>query len=199
MSEASQKSVVLAGTSPSIRDVLKDILTSYGVRMYACDPVGECSESFADESPSLMVVELDGDGTHELQSISEMKQQYPNTPVLVIVERGDIPKTVQDMKAGAISCLEKPIETEQLSTAVDELLDQADPRAIHEDPPLTPTEITVLGHILEGKTSRQIAKTLCRSPRTIEVHRSHIMHKLDVSTMVDLMRAASAMGLFDGP
>ncbi len=141
-----------------------------------------------------MVVELDGDGTPELQSISGMKQQYPNTPVLVIVERGDIPKAVQAMKAGAVNCLEKPIEMEQLSMAVDELLDQADPRASHEAPPLTPTEITVLGHILEGKTSRQIAKTLCRSSRTIEIHRSHIMHKLRVSNMVDLVRAASGMG-----
>jgi DNA-binding NarL/FixJ family response regulator len=58
-------------------------------------------------------------------------------------------------------------------------------------------EKTVRQLILEGKTNSETARILHRSPRTIEVHRSHIMHKLGVSCMVDLIRKASAIGLFD--
>jgi two-component system, LuxR family, response regulator FixJ len=117
--------------------------------------------------------------------------------VLVLVHHGDIRATVQAMKTGACDCLETPVESDRLKEIVERLLGSMDSRPPAN--PLTPMEITVLGHILEGKTSRQIADTLCRSPRTIEVHRSHIMHKLGVSTIVDLIKVVAGMGLLEKP
>jgi FixJ family two-component response regulator len=196
MTGTSQKPVVLAGTSPSVRDAMRDILTSRGVDTFEFNSVDECRESLAElhQEPAV-VVELNGDAERELQSLADMKQEHPQTSVLALVDHGDVPTAVKAIKAGALNCLEKPIEAEQLTAVIDELLDKADLPAGHLGPPLTPMEMTVLGHILEGKTSRQIADALYRSPRTIEVHRSHIMHKLHVSTMVDLVKAASTIGL----
>ncbi|MDI6451629.1 LuxR C-terminal-related transcriptional regulator [Anaerobaca lacustris] len=78
---------------------------------------------------------------------------------------------------------------------MDEALDQINPWPSNAVMQLTPVATTVLQHILKGRTNRQIAEALRRSPRTIEVHRRHIMRKLGASTIVDLIRAASARGL----
>jgi len=62
---------------------------------------------------------------------------------------------------------------------------------------LTRTEMKVLHFILDGKSNKEIAHELHRSVRTVEVHRSHIMRKLGVDNLVDLVKRAAAMGLFD--
>jgi two-component system response regulator TtrR len=60
---------------------------------------------------------------------------------------------------------------------------------------LTEREITVLRFILQGKSNKEIAHVLHRSVRTVEVHRSHIMRKLDADNVVDLVKRATAMGI----
>jgi DNA-binding NarL/FixJ family response regulator len=62
---------------------------------------------------------------------------------------------------------------------------------------LTKTEMRILHLILEGKNNREIAAELHRSPRTIEVHRSHVMHKMGAGNIVELLRRAADVGLFD--
>ena len=64
---------------------------------------------------------------------------------------------------------------------------------------LTRTEVKVLSFILDGKSNKEIANTMHRSVRTIEVHRSHIMHKFDVDNLVDLVKRAAEMGLINLP
>ncbi|MFQ6036310.1 MAG: response regulator transcription factor [Sedimentisphaerales bacterium] len=62
---------------------------------------------------------------------------------------------------------------------------------------LTRSEMKVLHFILDGKSNKEIANLLHRSVRTVEVHRSHIMRKLEVDNLVDLVKRAAAMGLVD--
>jgi len=64
---------------------------------------------------------------------------------------------------------------------------------------LTRTEMKVLHFILDGKSNKEIANELHRSVRTVEVHRSHIMRKLGVDNLVELVKQAAAMGLVDLP
>ena len=61
--------------------------------------------------------------------------------------------------------------------------------------PLSKTENQVLRLILQGKTTAEVAQGLRRSRRTIEVHRSHIMQKLEANGVVDLVRTCVRMGL----
>ncbi len=199
MTETPREFVFYAGTSAFICDTLHGIVNPRDFAVRALASEAECRDALGKVNCALLIVDLDGHSPAEVRSLVGLRMEHPQTPVIVLVDHGNIPVAVEAIKGGASNCLEKPIDVRQLTSAIDELLDRADPRTDQSNPPLTPTEITVLGHILEGKTSRQIARVLCRSPRTIEVHRSHIMHKLGVSTMVDLIRAASAMGLPDGP
>lgn len=193
MTPVRQKHVVFVGTSASIREMLDGIATQCGLPICMLGSVQDCPRRLVRENDTLIVMELDGNAAAGLPSLVKLTRQYPKVPVLVIVDRGDIRTTVQAMRAGAANCLEKPVKTELLTSAIDELLDRIDARS-GDSVPLTPVEATVLRHILQGRTNRQIADALYRSPRTIEVHRRHIMRKLGASTIVDLIKAASARG-----
>lgn len=116
-------------------------------------------------------------------------------PAIVLVDHDDVDAAVCAIKDGATDCLERPVKTERLAHVIDELLDPVHPHAGRSGPPLTPVEITVLRHILEGRTTRQIAEMLRRSPRTIEVHRSAMLRELNVDSTVALVKKCICLGL----
>jgi DNA-binding NarL/FixJ family response regulator len=70
----------------------------------------------------------------------------------------------------------------------------AGPAAILEES-LTKTERKILYLVLDGKNNREIADVLHRSPRTVEVHRSHLMQKLDAANIIELLKRAAELGL----
>ncbi len=111
---------------------------------------------------------------------------------------GDIPLSVKAMKAGAVDFVEKPLEWTLFLSQIRSLLEKHDFKNILKGKSLTETEKIVLQMILQDKTSNEIARILDRSVRTIEVHRNHIMHKLDVHSIVNLVKRAVEMGLDDG-
>jgi two-component system response regulator FixJ len=117
---------------------------------------------------------------------------------LLVTGYGDVPTAVRAMKAGAADFIEKPLEREALLSAVQLALKQAVPADPLLRKSLTRVEMEVLYLILEGKTNKEAANLLHRSVSTIEVHRKHIMRKLGVDNVVDLVKTAIAMRLFDG-
>jgi FixJ family two-component response regulator len=116
---------------------------------------------------------------------------------VVLVDHGAIDAAVRAMKGGAIDCLERPPEQQHLLPALDAALQVS----VQNTPPkmvyLSPTEKQVLQFILQGQTTAETACTLHRSRRTIEVHRGHIMRKLQVDGMVDLVRKCAQLGYLE--
>lgn len=148
----------------------------------------ECFDLLARRSWGCLVLIAAGDTRDVLEVLMRCRRTFPEVPPLVLVKRGDIDAAVQMMKAGAADCMETPVETGRLLTAITFLCRRAEDGSRDCRARLTPMERTVLGHILEGHTNREIARALCRSPRTIEVHRRHIMRKLGATNLVDLVR-----------
>ena len=122
-------------------------------------------------------------------------------PVVVMTGYGDVPMAVRAMKAGAVDFLEKPFEDTQLLNAVGRALD-ANRRALEADAShteaaqrialLTLREREVLNLLADGKSSKEIAKILGTSPRTIDVHRARVFQKLQASTLPELVRLVLA-------
>ena len=98
---------------------------------------------------------------------------------------------------GAYDFLEKPLDRDAFLGTVQVLLKENRERNSVVNHDLTKTDIRVLHLILEGKNNREIAAALHWSPRTVEVHRSHVMHKMGASNLVELLRRAADVGLFD--
>ncbi|MDA8253168.1 MAG: response regulator FixJ [Rhodospirillales bacterium] len=144
-------------------------------------------------------VRMPGLGGLELQA--RLAAQGLRIPVIVMTGHGDVPTAVQAMKEGALDFLEKPFEDDQLLDAVRRALHTG--QAIHEAEAasadaarrvatLTPREHEVLQGMVAGQASKEIAIALGASPRTIEVHRTRVMEKLQVRSLPELVRLVQA-------
>jgi FixJ family two-component response regulator len=125
-------------------------------------------------------------------------------PIIFITGRGDIPMSVRAMKDGAIDFLTKPVDADDLLTAL------ARARAVETSAlrtrdaielieaklaTLTPRERQVLPYVIAGRLNKQIAGTLGTVEKTIKVHRARMMRKLGVRTVQDLVRLAERVGI----
>ncbi len=106
---------------------------------------------------------------------------------------------VTAIKAGAVDFIEKPLDKKSFLWKVKSILQQNTFNDSYKGKPLTESEMIVLKLVITGKSNKEIAYLLHRSVRTIEVHRSHLMRKLDVDNIVDLVKRAAMMGLVELP
>ena len=125
-------------------------------------------------------------------------------PVIFLTGKGDIPKSVRAIKAGAIDFLTKPVSDKDLLDAIAraEEVDagarqmSADLTAIQARiATLTPREHEVLTHVIAGRLNKQIAGDLGTVEKTIKVHRGRMMAKLGVRSVADLVRLAEKAGI----
>jgi FixJ family two-component response regulator len=125
-------------------------------------------------------------------------------PIIFLTGKGDIPTSVRAMKAGAIDFLTKPVSDHSLLDAIARAEEQ-DGKSRHAQAELdaiearmttlTPREREVLTHVVAGRLNKQIAGDLGTVEKTIKVHRSRVMEKLGVRTVVDLVRMAERAGI----
>ncbi|MBN2133305.1 MAG: response regulator [Sedimentisphaerales bacterium] len=199
MSASSGRRVFLASGSRPIRDTLASILAPYAVTFVHGTSVEDCRQSRQAEGCDLLIVDLDGQTTQGLQLLAEWEQTLPHIPKLAIVDRGAISTAVQAIKAGAADCIEKPVVAGRVLPVFDGLFRVIDSNNRKAEPVLTNAEAAVLHLVLQGRTSREIAHVLHRSPRTIDVHRKSIRRKLGASCLADLVKEAAKRGFFDRP
>jgi two-component system response regulator FixJ len=133
-------------------------------------------------------------GMNGIELLHRAKKIAPWVPVIVMTSYADIPIAVQALKEGAFDFIEKPFEVDRFLHVVDYALKESQLNDSTVGKPLTKTEKIVLRLILDGMSNKGIAYALKRSERTIEVHRSHIMRKLNVDNIVDLVKRASLLG-----
>ena len=135
----------------------------------------------------------------ELQEETVRRQM--DLAVIIMTGHGDVPLVVRAMRAGAIDFLEKPFNSETMLGSVRRALtagSQARRRstkirlARNLLASLTPREHSVLEKLVKGCPNKITALELGISPRTVETHRAHIMDKMNVSSMADLVRAVAA-------
>lgn len=118
-------------------------------------------------------------------------------PVLIISAHADVPMTVRALKAGAVDFLEKPFNEQELLEKVQGYVEQdtrtrEDLREIENIRrrlgTLTPREREILSFMVDGKPSKLVATTLQISPKTVDVHRSHVLEKMGVNSIAELVK-----------
>ena len=133
-----------------------------------------------------------------------LNQRGINMPVIILTGHGDVPVAVEAMKGGAIEFLEKPYEKKALVSAIENafiILDNqtADDRRSVEAKAkltnLTPRELEVLECLVAGLTNKGVAQALSISPRTVEIHRAHMMEKLQADSLSNALRIAFLAGI----
>ena len=153
----------------------------------------DCLQQLRTEYCDLLITDVKMPGKDGIELLTEAKRIVPWLPVLVMSSYGDIQLAVKAVKSGAVDFVEKPLEWECFLALIQGIVGQNDLSNLLKGKPLTKTEKIILHLILQDKTNKEIANILHRSIRTIEVHRGHIMHKLDVYSIVELVKRATSM------
>lgn len=155
----------------------------------------KCLEALDKCDCDLVITDVNMPGMSGLELLAKVKRTNPALPVLVVTGYGEVPLAVRAMKAGAADFIQKPLDRENLLHLVRTLTDQTGSIDHLVAKKLTDAEKQVLHLIVSGMTNKDIALHLHRSVRTVEQHRSHIMRKLDVTNLVDLVKVATGMDL----
>jgi len=199
MIDGTKQHVFFVDDEFKIRKVVDRTLKQLGVKVHCFASAPDCLEQLACQRCDLLIADVRMPGMDGLELLTEARRIVPWLPVLIVTGYGDIPMAVKALKIGALDFIEKPLETKGFISAVESALDRTLPPDSPTGQRLTRTEMRVLGLILEGRSNRETACHLHRSVKTIEVHRNHIMHKLGVGNVVDLVKQAATMGLADLP
>lgn len=191
--------VFIVDDDAAVRDAIRCLVESVGL---AARPFSSGLE-FLDAcglSPSgCLVLDVRMAGMSGLDLQDELRRRSIDLSVIIITGHGDIPMAVQAIKHGAMDFLEKPFRNQVLLDSINRALEQNAKRCSEKSSlkdlearyaQLTAREKEVLGLLVEGKASKLIAKDLGLSPRTVEVHRAHVMEKMGAHSVSDLIRMA---------
>ncbi|PDT88847.1 DNA-binding response regulator [Bradyrhizobium sp. Y36] len=157
------------------------------------------------KSPACIILDLQLPGKSGLQVLAELREiRYP-VPVFMMSGYGSIETAVKAAKLGVVQFFEKPFKPSDLIDSIEKVLAvEVDCRPVDGksedvmacDPAVlasfTPRERQIWDRIVRGDSTKDIARAMALSPRTVEDHRSNLLRKANVGTTAELLRAALA-------
>jgi FixJ family two-component response regulator len=153
------------------------------------------------DGPSCLVLDVSLPNLNGLD-LQERIVDRAGVPIIFITGYGDVPTSVQAMKAGAVEFLTKPFSDEVLLTAIRLAIERSSAARAHESElhelrdrheSLTPREREIMALVVSGLLNKQIAFKLGISEITVKAHRGRVMRKMEVDSLADLVRAAAAL------
>ncbi|MHC4205114.1 MAG: response regulator transcription factor [Planctomycetota bacterium] len=192
-----EKHIFFLDDEPTVREVVKETLENSNFTVSCFSSPIDCLKRLRSKKCDLLITDLKMPEKDGIELLTDIQHLAPWVPVLMITGYGDIPTAVRAMQAGAVDFIEKPLDKKNFVRKIISILKKNVAAHSNLGTSLTQTEKKILQLVINGMSNKEIAHLLHRSPRTIEVHRAHIMHKLGVDNLVDLVKRVSTMGLVD--
>lgn len=155
-------------------------------------------------TPSCLVLDISLPDLNGLELQKLIANDRLEMPIIFVTGHGDVPMTVQAMKAGAVEFLTKPFDDEVLLTAIQHAIkrsasvldDQAEITSLRNSyDSLTPREQEVMRLVVAGMLNKQIGLKLGISEITVKAHRGKMMQKMKAHSVADLVKTGVRLGL----
>jgi FixJ family two-component response regulator len=206
MRESRQPDAVIAivDDDPSVREGLESLIQSEGWRVETFASAQEFLARPRAEAPSCLILDLQLPGLSGLDLQKRMAEVELEIPIVFLTGHGNIPASVQAMKAGAVEFLTKPFDEQDILRAVEEALER-DQRTRQRHAKmrelqgryesLTAREREVMQQVVSGRLNKQVAAELEITEFTVKVHRGQVMRKMRADSLADLVRMADKLGI----
>jgi FixJ family two-component response regulator len=200
--------VFVVDDDPMVRSALARLIASAGYEVRAYASATEFLDGWKAACPSCVVLDLrlpdlDGMALHRW-----LKENDAGVQVIFMTGFGDIPTSVEAMKAGAFDFLSKPVTEEKLLSSIDAALtvaakahseQQQTQDLMRRYESLTPREREVLRLVVGGRLNKHIARDLRISEKTVKVHRGRVMQKMGTRRVAELVLYAMRLGISVSP
>jgi len=198
----SESMVWVVDDDEAVCDSLQLLLETVGLGARAFPDGKSFLGSFDDSVPGCVVVDLRMPGMSGLELQEELHRRRSLLPVIFITGHGTVDSAVHAMRAGAIDFLQKPFDDQELIDTIQRAIrrDRASRQSLSERDALTERlelltnrEREVMALVVEGHANKVIASELSVSERTVEIHRSRVMKKMEADSLPHLVRMAMAL------
>jgi two-component system response regulator FixJ len=204
---AHQPTVFVVDDDSGVRRSLRALGRSHGLTVETYASAQAFLAAYDPDRPGCLLLDVRLAGRNGLDIQDELRRRGHELPIIVMTGHGDVPTSVRAFRGGALDFLEKPVPPRALVRRIREALeiDGESRRARVERESaarrfarLTPREREVASHLVEGKTSKEIAQALGISTRTAEGHRSRALEKMDVQSVVQLASQLRKLPVIEG-
>jgi len=187
-----QQTVFIIDDDEAVCDSIKELVESVGLRTQSYASGQAFLDDFKPQRAGCLVLDVRMAGMSGLQLQQKLNELGAGIPVIIITGHGDVPMAVRALQAGAADFIQKPYRDQLLLDSINKALaaDMAARRSaagMDKLAMLSKREREVFDKLLEGGSSKHIARDLGISPRTVEAHRRSLLHKLEVGSVKELM------------
>jgi FixJ family two-component response regulator len=190
------------------RTAIRRVLEASGYCVALYDSAEQLLAQLPAGEPGCILLDVRMPGLSGPQLQERLTELGSRVPIVFLTGHGDIPMSVQAIKAGAEDFLTKPVAREKLVAAVERALARDAQQRAHDGEldalrtrvsRLTPRESEVFALVVRGKLNKQIAGELGTAERTVKAHRQKVMEKCEVQSLAELVRMAERLGMAAAP
>ncbi len=195
--------VFIVDDDRSVRTALARLMRSAALRAETFASAKEFLQREHPDGPGCMVLDLSMPGSTGLELQQDMAAADIDLPIIFLTGHGSVPSSVKALKSGAVDFLEKPVDDDLLLSAIKDAVEgnvrtrrnRAQLSEIQERVArLTRRELQVFRLVVQGKLNKQVAVELGMSEKTVKVHRSRVMQKMEADSLAELVRVAERAG-----
>jgi len=192
-----QQTVYVVEDDEAVRDSLELLLKSDGKPVHTFESATDFLKDYSDKMAGCIVLDIRMPGMDGMELQKKLNDKHSILPIIFVTGHGDVPMAVDAMKEGAVDFIQKPYREEALLEKIEAALAQdleqrktldEKQEIIRRVKSLTPREHEIMDRMIAGQANKVIAIELEISQRTVEIHRSRVMHKMGTHSLAHLVR-----------
>ncbi|MBE95330.1 response regulator FixJ [Marinobacter sp.] len=192
-----QQTVYVVEDDEAVRDSLELLLKSDGKPVKTYDNANAFLKDYSETMAGCIVLDIRMPGMDGMELQKKLNEKHSILPIIFVTGHGDVPMAVDAMKEGAVDFIQKPYREEALLQKIEAALEQDKEQRktlgekqeiLRRVKSLTPREHEIMDRMIAGQANKVIAIELEISQRTVEIHRSRVMHKMGTHSLAHLVR-----------